>query len=54
MLLQWTMLPTDIMISGGSDSRISIWDLNSREGLRHRSELDAEARLTYYIKYPAA
>ncbi|KAK9238050.1 WD40-repeat-containing domain protein [Lipomyces kononenkoae] len=27
------------MISGGSDSRISIWDLNSREGLRHRYEI---------------
>ncbi|KAK9385766.1 WD40-repeat-containing domain protein [Lipomyces mesembrius] len=29
------------MISGGSDSRISIWDLNSREGLRHRYEIVA-------------
>ncbi|KAK9332472.1 WD40-repeat-containing domain protein [Lipomyces starkeyi] len=29
------------MISGGSDSRVSIWDLNSREGLRHRYEIVA-------------
>ncbi|KAK9321460.1 WD40-repeat-containing domain protein [Lipomyces orientalis] len=29
------------MISGGSDSRISIWDLNSREGQRHRYEMVA-------------